>query len=260
MSVAALFDIHGNLPALDAVLAEVKSAGADRIVVGGDTVPGPWPRETIDRLLEVDLPMQFIQGNCERAVLAQMAALGGAPVTYWGTTSGNPLPAKDLATMRWTAEQLGPDDERLFASWEKTLRLEIPGIGPTLFCHGTPRSETEIVLKTTPVEKLLPLYEGLGVALVVCGHTHMQYDRMVGNTRIVNSGSVGAPIGNTGAFWTLLGPEVQLRRTDYDVAKTAESARATHHPNAADQANNLLTPPSEQEMLEVFGKFEVGKV
>ena len=258
MRVAALFDIHGNLPALEAVLADARAAGADHIVVGGDTVPGPWPKETVDRLLTLDLPVHFIHGNCERAVLAQMAALGGAPVTYWGTTSGRPLPDKDLEVMRWTARELGPEEEKLFASWPKTVRLSIDGIGDVLFCHGTPRSETEIVLKTTATEKLLPLYQGLGVSLVVCGHTHMQFDRMIGGMRLVNSGSVGMPIGATGAFWTLLGPTVEPRRTTYDLEATAERIRRSRHPSAAEQADNLLSPPAENEMLELFATAEVG--
>ncbi|HET9326573.1 MAG TPA: metallophosphoesterase family protein [Candidatus Eisenbacteria bacterium] len=257
MRVAALYDIHGNLRALEAVLADVVSSGVDRVVVGGDTVPGPWPRKTLDRLLALDLPIQFIHGNCERSVLAQMAALTGAPVTYWGTTSGKPLPEKDQAIMRWTAAQLGPDDERLFAAWPRTLRLSIDGLGDVLFCHATPRSETEIFTRLTPEERLLPLFQSLGVSLVVCGHTHMQFDRMVGKTRVVNSGSVGAPIGQTGAFWTLLGPGVEHRRTRYDLERTAEEIRGTRHPQAAEQAKNLLDPPNEEETLALFESFAV---
>ena len=82
MHVAALYDIHGNLPALEAVLHEIREAGVDRVVVGGDVVPGPMPRETLRRLLDLDLPVHFIHGNCELAVLAQMAATEADPVTY----------------------------------------------------------------------------------------------------------------------------------------------------------------------------------
>lgn len=92
MRVAALYDIHGNLPALEAVLHEVHQEAVDQIVIGGDAVQGPMSRETLVRLLGLDIPVQFIQGNCELAVLAQMAALRTGVVTYWGTTSGAPLP------------------------------------------------------------------------------------------------------------------------------------------------------------------------
>src|SRR5438874_11846359 len=74
MRVAALYDIHGNLPALEAVLQEVHEAGVDQVVVGGDVVPGPMPRETLQCLLDLDMPVQFIHGNCELAMLAQIAA------------------------------------------------------------------------------------------------------------------------------------------------------------------------------------------
>ena len=92
MRVAGLFDIHGNLPALEAVLQQVREIGVDRVVVGGDVVPGPMPRETLGCLLGLDLPAQFIHGNCELAVLAQMAAMDTGVVTYWGTTSGSRPP------------------------------------------------------------------------------------------------------------------------------------------------------------------------
>jgi predicted phosphodiesterase len=257
MRVAALFDVHGNLPALEAVLGDVRQAQADRIVVGGDVVLGPMPRETLERLLGLDLPVDFIHGNCELAVLAQMAAGENGEVTYWGTTSGNPLPEPLREGYRWTARQLQSDFERLIRSWPRTLRLEIDGLGEVLFCHGTPRSETEIFTRLTPAERLAPLFEGLRAAVVVCGHTHMQFDRMVGTTRVVNAGSVGAPFGTPGASWALLGPDVQLRHTTYDLVQAAERIRRTSYPQADESADGVLRPPPEGEMLEVFGKAEV---
>ena len=83
MPVAALYDIHGNLPALEAVLEDATRAGADRVVVGGDVVPGPMPRETLVRLLDLDIPFQFIVGNGELAVLAEMNGRdSGVPARY----------------------------------------------------------------------------------------------------------------------------------------------------------------------------------
>jgi predicted phosphodiesterase len=257
MRVAALYDIHGNLPALEAVLQDIRQAEVDHVVVGGDVVPGPMPRETLRRLLDLDLPVQFIHGNCELAVLAQMAATQPGSVTYWGTTSGAPLPEPLQEVYRWTAQQLQPEYEPVFASWPKTLRLEIRGLGEVLFCHSTPRSETEVFTRLTPEDRLLPLFEGLQVSVVVCGHTHMQFDRMIGRTRVVNAGSVGMPFGDPGAFWVLLGPDVQLRHTPYDLTKAAERIRATQYPRAQEDAQNVLQPPSEGEMLEVFGSAEL---
>ncbi|HTM57549.1 MAG TPA: metallophosphoesterase family protein [Candidatus Udaeobacter sp.] len=254
MAVAALYDIHGNLPALDAVLDELRRLHVDRIVIGGDVVPGPMPRECLRRLLGLDPPVQFIHGNCERAVLAQMVAGESGEVTYWGTTSGRPMPAPDLDNMRWTASQLYPEFQPLFASWPKTLQLEIPGIGQVLFCHGTPVSETDIFTRLTPDHVLKPLFEPLGVSLVVCGHTHMQFDRMIGTTRVVNAGSVGMPFGRQGACWALLGPDVQLRRTSYDFAKAADRLRTSDYPGAPKYADDLLQPPDENEIVQLFEK------
>jgi len=257
MKVAALYDIHGNLPALEAVLEEIRQADIDHIVVGGDVVPGPMPRETLRSLLDLDLPVQFIHGNGELAMLAQMAAADESLVTYWGTTSGAPLPEPFREVYRWTVKQLQPDYESMLASWPKTLRLEIDGMGEVLFCHGTPRSETELFTRLTSEERLVPLFDRLQVSAVVCGHTHMQFDRMVGRTRVVNAGSVGEAYGKPGAYWLLLGPYVQLRHTSYDLTQAAELIRHTDYPQAQEFAHDILEPPLEEDMLEVYTKWEL---
>ena len=257
MRVAALFDIHGNLPALDAVLEEAARADIDAFVVGGDVVPGPMPRETLQRLLSLDRPVHFIHGNGELAVLAQMATAEPGLATYWGTTSGRPLPEPLQAGYRWTAQQLHPEYEPVLAAWPKTVRLPIRGLGDVLFCHATPRSETALFTRRTAEERLLPLFEGLGANVVVCGHTHMQFDRRIGGTRVVNAGSIGQPFGAPGACWLLLGPGVEMRRNAYDFVRAAEQFRATRYPQAEESATGILSPPPEDEMLELFGQWEV---
>src|SRR4030095_5110947 len=164
MRVAALFDIHGNLPALDAVLREIHDIGVDRIVVGGDVLPGPMPRETMARLLELDVPTQFIYGNGDLAVLPQLQAADPSAVTYWGTSSGAPLPEPLRETMRWTARQIAEYQEVL-ASWPLTVKIEIDGLGKALFCHATPRNETDIFTRVTPEERLVPVFSGVDAAL-----------------------------------------------------------------------------------------------
>jgi predicted phosphodiesterase len=247
MRVAAIYDIHGNLPALEAVLQDVRGAEADHIVVGGDVVPGPMPRETLACLLDLDIPVRFIQGNGDRTVLAQMAG-----------TEAREVPEQFRGVVRWTAQQLQAEHERLLASWPKTLRVEIQGLGEVLFCHATPRSDAEIFTRLTSEDRLLPVFEGVNVPLVVCGHTHMQFDRMVGRVRVVNAGSVGMPFGEPGAHWLLLGPNVQLRRTPYDLAEAARRIRETTYPQADDfAARNFLQPPSEEEVLDRFTKVEL---
>jgi predicted phosphodiesterase len=242
MRVAALYDIHGNLPALEAVLRDVRAAGVDQIVAGGDVLPGPMPRESLAQLLDLDIPVQFIQGNGDREVIAPTGAV--------------PEPYRE--SIRWNADQLAPEDIRRLADWPPTLRVRIDGIGDVLFCHATPRNDTDIFTRLTPDEPLLPLFGGLGVSLAVCGHTHMQFDRTIGPVRVVNAGSVGMPFGEPGAYWLLLGPGVQLRQTPYDLAQAARRIRATKYPKADEfAARNVLQPPSEQEILDAFGRAEL---
>ena len=257
MRVAAIYDIHGMLPALEAVLADVRQAGVDLIVVGGDVVPGPWPRETLERLLHLDTPTRFIYGNGEFGVLAQMEASGPNQVTYWGTTSGFSLPKPLREVLRWTARQMSPEHERLFKTWPLTVSLNVDGLGDVLFCHATPRNETEILLRTTSAAGALAVFAETTESMAICGHTHMQFDRMVGPTRVVNAGSVGMPFGQPGADWLLLGPEVELRHTTYDLAAAADLLRRTAYPQAEEAAQAILTPPPEAAMLALFRKDEV---
>ena len=257
MRVAALYDIHSNLPALVAVLREIHDIGVDRIVVGGDVLPGPMPRETMARLLELDVPTQFIYGNGDLAVLAQLQAADPSAVTYWGTSSGAPVPEPLRETMRWTAGQIAEYQEVL-ASWPLTVTIEIDGLGKALFCHATPRNETEIFTRVTPEERLVPVFSGVDAALVICGHTHMQFDRTVGLLRVVNAGSVGMPFGSTGADWLLLGPSIELRKTQYDLNAAAERFRQTKYPMVEEMAvRYILNPPSEQELFAAWAPAEV---
>ncbi len=127
-----------------------------------------------------------------------------------------------------------------------------------LFCHATPRNDTEIFTRRTAEERLRPIFDGLNVPLVVCGHTHMQFDRMIGKTRVVNAGSVGMPFAEPGAYWLLLGPDIQLRHTSYNLANAVDRIRATKYPQAeAFAARNVLQPPSERDMLDIFAKGEL---
>lgn len=250
MRVAAIYDIHGNAPALEAVLEDIRRVGVDRIVVGGDVFPGPMPRDTMERLLELDIPMQFICGNGDREVLAQMKGVE----TEWFCGA----PEQWREPVRWTAQQLGRETEELLTSWPKTLSMGIGELGEVLFCHATPRNETECFTKLTAEEQLLPVFHGTKADLVVCGHTHMQFDRTVGKIRVVNAGSVGMPFGEPAAYWLLVGPSVELRRTSYDLAKAAGRIRATAYPQAQEFAErNVLHPPSEEKMLEAFGRAEL---
>ena len=246
MRVACLFDIHGNLPALEAVLSDVRDAGVDRIVVGGDALPGPMPRECLDLLYSLATPADFIIGNGDR----ETAVAARGPVSTI-------IPEFFRAAMQWNAAQLDARDLAAMDSWPLTHELSIDGIGRVHFCHATPRNDTEVFLKTTAEEKLRSIFDALGAQLVVCGHTHMQFDRVVGRTRIINAGSVGMPFQDAGAYWAMLGPGVKLRRTAYDLDRAAARVRATAYPQAEHAAAGILNPPSEQATLEQFKNVEL---
>ena len=252
MRVAVLDDIHSNLAALDAVLEEVGEARVDGVVLGGDVLPGPMQRETLDRIRALGVPVHALYGNGELALLAQLDAPTPESVTYWGTTSGAPMPERYREWIRWSASDLSAEDVSWVRSWPKTIQLKIDGIGEVLFCHGTPTSETDAFTKLTPEDVLRPVFDGLGVQLIVCGHTHMQFDRTIGATRVVNAGSVGNPFGRTGADWLVLGPDVELRHTDYDLDSAVERIRETAFPGAQEFSQYVLSPPPESAMLEAF--------
>jgi predicted phosphodiesterase len=241
--VAAIYDVHGNLPALDAVLDDVRRENVDLIVVGGDVLPGPMPREALARLLALDTPTRFIHGNGEAAVL--MVLRGDEPVTV-------PEPFRDI--VRWTAARLENAQAAAIAGWPATFAQDIDGVGRVLFCHATPRSDTEIFTRLTPAADIRAAFEDVAADVVVCGHTHMQFDRTIGGLRVVNAGSVGMPFGLPGADWLLVGPGIELRHTSYDLERAAQRIRASEYPHAdAFAERNVLAPPSEEDMLRAYG-------
>ncbi len=226
MRVAALYDVHGNLPALEAVLEELKQGGgADEIVVGGDVLWGPMQNECLALLQGVRA--RFVSGNCERDVL-------------------HPESDVDL----WCSERLGEPERSFATSWPLVVELDVDGLGSVLFCHATPHDDEGILTRATPEHSVAAALAGTEASVVVCGHTHMQFDRRIaGGPRLVNAGSVGLPFeGAVGAFWALLGPGVELRRTAYDAERAHDELRATGFPRFDEIfARSLrgLVPPAE---------------
>ena len=230
MRVAVVSDVHGNLPALEAVLAEVEREGVDLVVSGGDVAMGPMPAECVDALRELDRVV-WVRGNADR---------GAAPPQY-------------AETVDWVRARLGPERWELLAGAPLTATVEPDGLGRVLCFHGTPRSDEEILTKVSPEERVAAALAGVEEPVVVHGHTHVQYDREVAGRRVVNAGSVGSPYeGRRGAFWALLGPEVELRRTEYDVEAAVEAIRATGYPGAEELAGWLLEPPEPDETSRFF--------
>jgi predicted phosphodiesterase len=231
LKVAALYDVHGNLPALDAALAEVPGEAA--IVSGGDVFSGPMPAETLARLRALGPRVTFVRGNADRDL--------------------GPYEEQLRARYEWLMAQLTPEELAVAEAWSETATIEVDGLGRTLFCHGTPRSDQEAITAITSDERLQEILSDVPERTVVCGHTHHQFDRRAGDTRVVNAGSVGMPYeGRPGAYWALLGPDVEFRRTEYDVAAAADAIRATSYPDPEEKIEVLTNPYPADEAAEVL--------
>ena len=222
MKAAVLCDVHGNLPALEAVLAEVASLDVDGIVCGGDVVAGPFPRECLDRLLGLDAV--FVRGNADR------------------------LPA-GIPGSSWVAERLSPLSVDFLRELPESVSLD--GV---LYCHGSPRSDEEILTRVSPDGRLRAALAGVNERLVVGGHTHVQFIREVDGIRFANAGSVGMPYeGRTGAFWGLVeGEEIELRHTPYAVEAAVATIRASGYPDDHDLVGTLVEPKDPDEVSAYF--------
>ena len=222
MRVAALYDVHGNLPALDAVLAEVD---ADVILVGGDAVAGPWPAETLARLRGLEGDVHFIRGNADREIAEQTPGLA-------------PPRLMEFVRSRLSAEEID-----FLGSLPLTESIGVDGLGDVLFCHATPRNDEEIFTRISPDDRWRAALDGVEADVVVCGHTHIQFDRRIDDIRLINAGSVGMPYEHEpGAYWALLGPDVELRHTPYAPADIAASGWPDEWPAA--------TPEEATEFFE----------
>jgi putative phosphoesterase len=245
--VAAIYDIHGNLPALEAVLADLESVRPDLIVVGGDVVAGPMPAEVLDRLAALGESICFVQGNADREVVA----------AYDAGPHADPMDVTDSAerVAAYAASKINRKHRNLLASFDERLLIEVEGVGYIWFCHGSPRSDEEIVTTATTEGRLREILAGVDQDFVVCGHTHAQFDRRVDGIRMVNAGSIGMPYQGkpVGAFWLLLGAGgVSFRRSDYDLDRAVERIRATGYPDAEDIAEILLEPPDPEWVADFF--------
>jgi putative phosphoesterase len=226
--VAVIADVHGNAPALAAVLEEIEREQPHLIVSCGDLTWGPLPEETYD--LARGLNARFVRGNADRAVLEGVSE----------TEREQWMQAHHTETMR---EFLGGFDENVV--------LEVDGLGSVRFCHGSPRSDEECVTPETPEERVREFSAGVDETVIVSAHVHIQFDRDVAGIRSVNAGSVGLPYeGRAGAYWALFGPDVELRRTEYDVDATVELYRASGQPNVEQIVEMMLTPPKPREAID----------
>ncbi|MGP4005283.1 metallophosphoesterase family protein [Streptomyces sp. 4N124] len=240
--VAVLSDVHGVLPALEAVLAEPEIAAADRIVLTGDIAAGPQPVEVLDLLRKQGDRVLWLAGNADRELVEYRR----------GERDSIPDPIAPFA-----ADQLRPDQVDFLAGLPKTLTLDIHGLGKVLFCHATPRDDAEVVLVDSRPARWAEVFADLDdtIRTVVCGHTHMPYVRLAHGRLVVNPGSVGMPYGRPGAHWCLLGPGVDLRVTPYDIqAATARLTAESAYADIAEWADYFLNArATDTEVLELFG-------
>ena len=233
MRVAALADVHGNAVALEAVLAELEREQPDLIVSCGDLTWGPLPLATVELLEPWRERLLCVRGNSERELVERRLL--------------------DSEIARWEHE---PHDRAELSDYlrrtQPAVVVEVDGLGSTLFCHGSPRSDEECVTVSTPEERVAEFTADVEAACVVTAHTHMQYDRRVGGTRLLNPGSVGLPYEPEpgSSYWAMLGPDVELRRTPYDLDGAVERLRAGGMPRFERIEELMRTPPPHAEVIE----------
>lgn len=242
-SVAVLSDIHGVLPALDAVLAEPAVQNAERIVLTGDIAAGPQPAEVLDRLLGLGDRVVWVRGNADRELVQLVRGEGG----------DIPDPIAP-----WAASQLSTGHVDWLAGLPHTVTLPVDGFGPVVFCHATPRDDEEVVLVDSRLERWAEVLMGLPdeVRTVVCGHTHMPFTRLASTRQIINPGSIGMPYGRPGAHWAILNAgAVEMRRTAYDPeAACAQIAATSSYPDVAEWAGYFLyARATDADALAAFG-------
>jgi predicted phosphodiesterase len=186
------------------------------------------PNETLAIVRALDTPARFVRGNADRMVGTDESDRG-----------------------RWLAAVHGEENVRLVNGFDPYVVADVDGLGPTRFVHGSPRSDEECVTPRTPEERVSEFMADVPERVVVTAHVHVSYDRVVGGVRLVGPGSVGRPYeGERGARWALLGPDVDLRRTEYDYEAAAELYRASGIPAVEDDVQMLLEPITRDEIIE----------
>ena len=242
--IAVLDDIHGNLPALRAVLAELDREPVDAIVVGGDVVGGPLVRETLELLASRTEPLHWVTGNCERETVA----------VYDGALASDDPPGRAAA---WSARALDDGWRAELESWPLSLTLD--GV---CFCHGSPRRDDEILTRLTPPDALAEALTGTPERLIVGGHTHQQMVRDVSDGQTyANAGSVGMPYeGRPGAFWMVIEDGIATPRvSDYDLPAALAELRRAGFPEFEDQVVESLLRPADPDWVAAFFEHGAGR-
>ena len=200
------------------------------MLVGGDVVWGPWPQQTMDVLRSLP-SVDFIMGNADRDVFTRKDG-------DWKQTND------------WCADRLSGDHLEFLRTRPATL-----SIGGVLYCHGSPRHDTDQITLRTPDDRIIDWCAGFTEQTVVCGHTHGQFDRTAGDRRIVNAGSVGEPFGDRGAYFAVFDEGVvDLRFVAYDVDRVADEIVDTGYPYGPVMAANIRRVNTAQDAARWFEK------
>ena len=227
LRVAALYDLHGNALALEAVLAEIADIGVDAILIGGDIAWGPQPRAVVERVMSLPGQVLTLRGNADREV-ADPATVAG---DIWLRE-----------TTEWCAAQLTDAQRAWLGSLPAMQTFRVAGLGDVLACHGSPRSDVERIAPDVDDAAVHRMVATVEEPTVIVGHTHVAFDRRVGAHRIVNAGSVGLHYGASTAQWALLGPDIVLRQTGYDREQAAVAAVSSGIPGGDEFATWLRNP------------------
>ena len=239
--VAVLADSHGNLPALEVVLAEVETAGVDLIVLNGDLADGPFPAETLDRLIALGKRAIWLRGNGDRWLFEECDGTFGR---------------KGDATcelLQWASACITRYHRDLLAVLPLTSSITLSELGRIGFCHATPRSDNEMFLVDSPLSQYREAFSEFEPEAVFVGHCHMPLDRLFDRRRVINTGSAGVPYGHYGTSWALIDRDIVLRRTMYDVEDAADRVIRTQMPSAHEFIQTyILNTPSDDEALHTF--------
>jgi predicted phosphodiesterase len=201
------------------------------------------PAETIDRLRNLSVPARFVMGNADQAMIEAFDS-GARPGDTNKVSERGP---------RWSATQISRRQRDFLASFEPTVHVDVPGLGSVLFCHGSPRSDTETITAITGSARLEPILDGVAEDTVVCGHTHRQFDLNAGGKRVLNAGSVGMPYeGKAAAFWLMFGDGTEMPRTSYDVNSALATFRVTRYPDVDEMLKESLIEPADPDYVSRY--------
>jgi predicted phosphodiesterase len=242
-NATVIADIHGVSPALEAMLAEEMHDPSEVVLVLGDIAFGPQPNQVVDRLRSLGNRVIAISGNSEREMLE---IIRGEPVE-----SSDPIAA-------WSAHELTPANRDWLAALPGTRTIEIAGFGEVFLCHACPQNDMDILLVDTRIARWMEAFADLpeSVAMVLLGHTHMPFQRLVNGRRVINPGSIGMPYGGAGAHWVRLRDGIiETRVTQFDIERaTREVGESSGFPGAAEWvAPYLRSEISDVEVIRIYG-------